>query len=410
MRSSDSLRLLLPLAAALAACGSSNSSTDASSADVVTADVTADTNTPDADTADVVDASRADVVDASSPDARPDAADVDAARPDAATDAPTDARADAATDVPQTAEPLRIAYVAPGASGRPVIWTQRPDGTARRALSFADVTDEIPSQDDHVSPVRDGSVIGIHHLAWSPDGLRLAAVVSTAADQSEVVVLDVDHGGGYVASANGQYVMPALDWSPDGLRLAFVMSTQPRAGGLEVVSSDLVAHRWRFVTDHASLRGLSVRVRFDATAATVTWSRIDAQEPSAPWNDHSSLHRISVEGGAITDTATDLVGRVEAMRRDGAGVYLLRALHAEPGGAHENALVARTLAVGAESTLVTGDTALAVPGPHDGAVLVAGDGSGALGAWRVLRAGAADVRVDVPGDAEALSLWAPPAP
>lgn len=391
----------LALCAALAACSASN--------DPPRADAATDTPTTDAPVTDVpsTDVPPTDVPVTDVPSTDVPRTDVPATDVPS-TDVPvTDASADVPADAPQTTDALRVAYVAPGDERRPAIWIQRPDGTMRRQLHFTGVTDDVPAQDERVPAVSDARVISVHQLAWSPDGIHLAAVVSTALDQSEVVVLDVDHGGGFVASANGQYVMPALDWSPDGRRLALVMSTQPHAGGLELVEADLAAHRWRFLTERASLRGLSIVLRYDAAGATLTYSRIDSEEPTSPWNSRSSLHRVNVETRVASDVAADLVGRIDGLSRDGATAYLLRTLRAGTDGSRESALIARTLAGGAEATVFDGsDVALAAQGPYDGALLVA-SGAAEATAWRALRPGGETVRVDVPGGAERVALWAP---
>lgn len=401
MNTTTCLRLLAPLALCVVAAACSSSSAPPPAVDAATDTPASDTPASDAPTADVPvgDAPALDVpvVVDGGPDAP--SADVPA-------DAPTDAPGDASTDAPRTTEALRIAYIAPGESRRQAIWIQRPDGTARQQLRFTGVTDPVPDQDDRVPAVSDTSVVSVHHVAWSPDGLHLAAVVSTAIDQSEVVVLDVERGGGYVASANGQYVMPAIDWSPDGRRLAFVMSTQPRAGGLELIEADLGAHTWRFVTERMSLRGLSIVLRYDTAGAAVTWSRIDREEPTNPWNSHSSLHRVNLATRAVTDVAADLVGRIDATTRDGATTFLVRTLRAGTDGSRETALLSRTIAGGAETTVLNGGEGLmGGQGPHDGALLIGSGGN----AWRVMRPGAGDVRVDLPEGAERPALWAAPA-
>ena len=338
------------------------------------------------------------------------ASDVSDAAPDTTPDAPPDVTPP--DDVPQTPDAALLAYVAPGASGRPAVWVQRLDGSMRRQLHFDGVTDEVPEQDDRVPPVSDARVVSVHQLAWSPEGTRLAAVVSTAIDQSEVVVLDVARGGGSVASANGQYVMLALDWSPDGRRLAFLMSTAPHAGGLELIAADLPAHRWQFLTRGATLRGVSVRVRFDATGASDAYSRIDAEEPTNPWNSRSSLRRVTLATGATTTLATDLVGVVDGLTRDLGTAYLARVVRAGTDGTRDSALVARSLtgATPPETTLVDrASVSYAVQGPHDGALLVVdADPSGTGGVHRLLQPGAADVRIDVPREAERAALWTPP--
>lgn len=305
---------------------------------------------------------------------------------------------------------MRVAYVDYTEAGRARLWVQRPDGGDRRQVHFTGILDDVPDQDPHVPTVTDEHIRGVHRLAWSPDGVHLALVLSTAADQSEVVVLDVDAGGGAVVSANGQYVMPALDWSADGRRLAFVMSTAPRAGGLELITADVPAHRWQFATRGAALRGLSVRVRFDPSGASVTYSRIDAEEPTNPWNSRSSLHRVTLATGADATLASDLVGRIDAIARDASSVWLTRVVRATTGGSSDNAVITRTVPGGAESTLIDrASVSLVAQGPYDGPLLAVDlDPSGSGGVHRFVQPGAPDGRVDLPPGAERAALWTPP--
>ncbi len=408
MPTSPRLLARLALAAALAGCSASPAPSPAppDAAPDASPDVATDAS-PDTPSDAPPDAGP---LDAPAPDVQPDVFIPEAGPPDVMRpDATPDASPDAAPDAPLPDAP-QVAYVAPGAGGRPAVWVQRLDGTMRRQLHFDGVTDAVPDQDDRVPPVSDARVIAVHYLAWSPDGAHVAAVVSTAVDQSEVVVLDAVNGGGAVASANGQYVMPALDWSADGRRLAFVMSTAPRAGGLELITADVPAHRWQFATRGASLRGLSVRVRFDPTGASVTYSRIDAEEPTNPWNSRSSLHRVTLATGADATLASDLVGRIDAIARDGGSVWLTRVIRATTGGSSDNAVIARTVPGGAETTLIDRTSvSLVAQGPYDGPLLAVDlDPSGSGGVHRFVQPGAPDGRVDLPPGAERAALWTPP--
>jgi hypothetical protein len=396
----------LALAAFAVGCGSSSNAADAGAPDVVTPvdNGTPDAGTPDAGTPD------SGTPDSGTPDGGstdvfiPEAGAPDVFIPDAGT--PDVGTPDGGTPQPR---PMRVAYVQYDAAGRPSLWVQQPDATGRRQIHFTGVVDDVPGQDPSAPTVTDDHVRSVHRLAWSPDGVHLAAVVSTAIDQSEVVVLDADAGGGAVVSANGQYVMPALDWSADGRRLAYVMATLPHAGALDLFVTDTQTHRPARVTTGANLRGLSVQLRFVPDASAVVVSRVEDQGTSAPWDWHQTLLRVDVATGARPTVESSFTGRVDGMTRDLSAVYMVR--NRADGG---HALVARGVATSsADATLVDDATfSSADVTPRDGTLLLTHDASGgAGGAWqyRVLRLPDEGTRVDVPAAVERIAVWADPA-
>ncbi|MDB4932073.1 MAG: hypothetical protein JWM10_4557 [Myxococcaceae bacterium] len=385
--------VLFALAALAAGCGSSSNAADAGGPDVLTP---VDSGTPDVPTP----------VDSGTPDSgTPDVpTPVDNGTPDVFI--PDAGTPDSGT--PPQARPMRVAYVQYDASGRPSLWVQQPDATGRRQLHFTGIVDDVPAQDPNAPTVTDEHVRSVHRLAWSPDGVHLAAIVSTAIDQSEVVVLDADAGGGAVVSANGQYVMPALDWSADGGKLAYVMATQPHAGALDLFVTDTRSHRWTRVTTGANLRGLGVQLRFVPDAAAVVVSRVEDQGTSAPWDWHQTLLRVDVATGARPTVESAFTGRVDGMSRDLSAVYMVR--NRADGG---HALVARGVATSSADATLVDDAAFSSADvtPRDGTLLLTHDASGGAGsAWtyRVLRLPDVTTRVDVPAAAERLAVWADP--
>ncbi len=391
------------VAALAAACGSSSSAVDSGAPDTGTttdAGTTTDVGTtPDAGT-------RTDTGTSTDTGTTTDAG-TDTGIPDAGTS--TDAGTDAG---PQQPGAMRVAYVEYTAAGRPLLWVQRPDGTDRRQLHFTGIVDDVPEQDPSAPTVTDDHVRSVHQLAWSPDGVHLAVVVSTAIDQGEVVVLDADAGGGAVVSYNGQYVMPALDWSADGRKLAFVMSTQPRARGLELVVSDVPAHRWRRVTTGANLRGVSVQLRFVPDGNTVIVSRVEDQGTSAPWDWHSTLLRVDVATGVRPTIETLFTGRIDAMRRDLTAVYAMR--NRTDGG---GTLVARGIEISSADSVVADSPTLisAAATPRDGTLLLTHDARSAGSTdnafqYRVVRLPDDTTRIDVPPAVERIAVWVDPTP
>ena len=198
-------------------------------------------------------------------------------------------------------------------------------------------------------------MIAVHYVAWSPDG----------APRDDRIVVDrgrpVGGGGarrrqrraGAVASANGSTVMPALDWSADGRRLAFVMSTRPRGRGLERSPR---TSRPPLGSRHARRRrcaGSRCRVRFDPTGASVTYSRIDAEEPTNPWNP---LQPSTASPSPPAPTRRSPPTSSWPHRRDRPR-RAIRLAHprrrATTGGSSDNAVIARTVPGGAETTSST---------------------------------------------------------
>ncbi len=397
------------VAALAAACGSSSSATDSGAPDTgTTTDVGATT-----DVGTSTDAGTATDTGTSTDAGTTTDTGTDTGSADAGTTTDSGTSTDAGADAgPHQAGSMRVAYVEYTAAGRPLIWVQRPDGTDRRQLHFTGIVDDVPEQDPSAPTVTDEHVRSVHQLAWSPDGVHLAVVVSTAIDQGEVVVLDADAGGGAVVSYNGQYVMPALDWSADGRKLAFVMSTQPRAGGLELVVSDVPAHRWRRVTTGANLRGLSVQLRFVPDGNTVIVSRVEDQGTSSPWDWHSTLLRVDVATGARPTIESLFTGRIDAMRRDLTAVYAMR--NRTDGG---GTLVARGIEISSADAVVADGATLisAAATPRDGTLLLTHDARSAGSTdnayqYRVVGLPDDTTRIDVPTAVERIAVWVDPTP
>lgn len=152
--------------------------------------------------------------------------------------------------IDETARP-HVVFVRPGRVGETRILVQRPADVAPRPLSLDGLAEGVrrlrgvdPATGDSVLWVplpTDATLYGVGTVRWSPDGTRVAAVVNSGPDQSEVVVLAADSGGGRTASPETQYVSNVA-WSPDGTRLAYTMTTTS--------PSDLRL----FVTDLATFR------------------------------------------------------------------------------------------------------------------------------------------------------------
>lgn len=121
-----------------------------------------------------------------------------------------------------------IAYV--GEDGN--VYTIDPAGATPTAVT----TDAIPQ-----------SIVGpfqiYRHLAWSPEGLRLAFVglggMGEQVDQAVIHIADADGGGLRETFVSADERPIYLFWSPDGRRLSFLSSKNGRDDlALQVVSAD----------------------------------------------------------------------------------------------------------------------------------------------------------------------------
>jgi hypothetical protein len=346
-----------------------------------------------------------------------------------ATGSPTPASTGSASDpgVPATVRHGKVAVVE-WERGHPALYLQRTDGTARARVHFADVRDPLPDQSPDVPPVTDQNILAIGHLRWSPDGERLAVVVSVALDQSEVVVLDVVDAAGSarVASVNSQVVMTDVAWSADGRWLAYGMSTLAHAGAVEVFVTSVEQDAARQVTRGARI-GRGARLRFVGGDRALLLSRVTGERGAPLFEQVSRVERVDVASGATRLVADALLGEVQGVDGDGDWALAIRRIGVLPDGEYDRRLVRVPLAgAGPErvlvdggklqyATLAAGPTPPAGTGaPADALALLAVDGAigptpeytydlvtAGEGAPRQLRLPAVDVR------ATAVDVWVP---
>ncbi len=286
---------------------------------------------------------------------------------------------------PDNAAPAagRVAYVTQE-NGRPALYVQNADGSARTRIHFTGAQPlpgnlgDLAVQDDHV--------LALGPLSWSPDGKKLAVVVTLAYDQSEVVVMDADGKNAREASLNSQIIMTGVDWSPDGSKLAYGMSTQPRAFGVQLFVTDLVANSWRQVTNGAPVGSAGTDVRWSMDAGRLyLWQTIRSPSLDSDWV--SRVSAVDPASGSTTIVLDSVAGMVQDVARGGTWALVLRTVSQPSGQDGVRDLVRRPLVgLGPELKLAEGNLWWARASADDRGVTVVADedtspGSDSFTAW-----------------------------
>ena len=117
------------------------------------------------------------------------------------------------------------------------LYTQNLDGTNLQRIYLHNIEDNI-NPDPWSQWLEDSTIFfNLSQLRWSPDGAKLALVVGLY-EQSQLVILDLEKGGGKVASSNW-YTVSSPDWSLDGTKITYSMSTYYWATFTEIFVTDL---------------------------------------------------------------------------------------------------------------------------------------------------------------------------
>lgn len=268
-------------------------------------------------------------------------------------------------------EPLLVAFVGQEA-GKPALYVQNADGSGRRRIHFAGAV-ELPGNPDAVPPVRDEYVLALGPLSWSPDGRRLAVVVTLAFDQSEVVVVDADGTNATVASLNTQIVLSGVDWSPDGKRLVYALSTRVGAAGVQVFTTDVDARTWRQVTNGAPVGSAGTDVRWASDGRILLWRTI-GQTPAPEFDWVTRVSRVDPATGAAQVVLDSVKGMVQDVARDGTWAVVLRTASQAAGQDAVKDLVRMPLVgEGPERQLARGNLLLARLSTDDRALSLIGD-------------------------------------
>lgn len=235
----------------------------------------------------------------------------------------------------------RVAFVVQE-NGRPALYVQDADGGGRTRIHFAGAR-EMPGNPDLLPPLTDENVLALGPLAWSPDGARLAVVVTLAYDESELVVVSADGSDARVASLNTQIIMTAPDWSPDGTRLAYGMSTLPRAEGVQLFVTDLGAETWRQVTSADPVGSAGTNVRWSADGEALYLWRTIGQTDGASHDWVSRISKVDAATGVATVLVDSVAGIVQHVARGGTWALLIRNVDQPSGQDLVRSLVRRPL-------------------------------------------------------------------
>lgn len=235
--------------------------------------------------------------------------------------------------------------------GRPALYVQNADGSGRIRIHFDSLTDDVEgnyTQDQ--LPVDDDHIIAIRNPRWSPDGTRLAVVVSAAYEQSEVIVFDADGTNGRVMSNNAQYIISAPHWSPDGSRLTYTMSTLPAVHGLDLFETHLATSTVRRLTTGF---GDPTAVVWSANGRTLVVGKGTGSTFDPVFNFVSMVGVVDPASGTVQAAHTGIIGEVYGLARSAAWALILRNRELD-GSTLVQEVVRQPLAGGAPAIVATG--------------------------------------------------------
>jgi dipeptidyl aminopeptidase/acylaminoacyl peptidase len=264
----------------------------------------------------------------------------------------------ACSDYPTTSRPDATTHVAITQldGTQPALFVGRVDGSGRTRIHFTTVADSIPGNRAELA-VNDNSLIALGSPSIAPLGLRIAVVATLAFDQSEIVVMRTD-GTGEVASINTQIIAGDPEWSPDGTKLAYVMSTLPNFRGLDLFVTDLTTHTVTRLTTNANVGNAAIAWSADGSA--IYYSHTTGTATGEPSNWLSEVVRVNAATGASQTIASNVVGQITSVARSGSRVLLTRNVTLAAGITATRALIEATLGtVPSERVLLGSDAAYA---------------------------------------------------
>jgi hypothetical protein len=209
------------------------------------------------------------------------------------------------------------------------MFTGRLDGTLRRQLHFSNVADAIAGNDPSLR-VTDDKLVGLSSPALSPDGQRLAVVVSLAPSQSEIVVVGVDGSDPEVASPNSALVVGGVVWSADGAKLAYGTTTQSDSGHSQLTMTNLATHTVSRITGVTVSTPTAIRWASDGKSLVVA-HRAGTTSASALPNVLSTLIQVDVATGAAQAVAAAVIGEITSISSTSTRVLLTRTVDTDSG-------------------------------------------------------------------------------
>jgi len=206
------------------------------------------------------------------------------------------------------------------------VFTGRLDGAIRRQLHFSNVVDAIAGNDPSFG-VTDDKLVGLRSPALSPDGQRLAVVVSLAADQSEIVVIGVDGTAAEVASPNSALVIGGIAWSPDGAKLAYGTTTASDSGHVQLAVTNLSTHAVSRIPGVTVSSPTAIQWSPDGKSLVVATHAGATPTP----NVSSTLIQLDVATGAKQTVAAGITGEITSISSTGTRVLLTRTADSDSG-------------------------------------------------------------------------------
>jgi len=236
---------------------------------------------------------------------------------------------------------------------QPALFFGDVSGASRERIHFSFITDSIPDNLPGLIPT-DSNLIALGSPSISPSGDRIAVVATVAYDQSEIIVMRANDSG-YVASINTQIIASDPEWSPDGTKLAYVMSTLPNFRGLDLFVTDLATKRVTRMTTNANIRNGSIV--WSADGGAIYYSGTTGTSPDSPNNWVSEVVKVDVATKSALVMASNILGQVTSIARSGNRMLLTRTV--TQGADTTRALIASTIGPAPTEQVLAGGVAYA---------------------------------------------------
>lgn len=244
----------------------------------------------------------------------------------------------------------------------PTLYLQDADGGNRIRVHFAHVQGHVKGNyTPRELPVTDEALVSIPRLKWSPDGRKLAVLVSPTYHASQVVVVSADGRSIRTVSPNSQVMYGDVEWSPDSRRVAYIVATGPFGRYPDLFVTDLGPDAVTRVTTNGQLSAYDA-FRFDETGTRLFFTEHLGWAPDGV-NVLSRLGTADLQAGAVRYGA-DVVGEPQGFARDGSWALFIRS------GGKGRDLVKLSLQDLGETTLTSGSLYTAIIQEGDGEALV----------------------------------------